>query len=143
MCITLLQCLEYPGYKFLTSNKLNKAEFSSTIGPNSPGMWSEFSKAIRPNSLLVRVLQNPLKAIDVFSCGCVLYTAATVTASNSGILNYHKENIRKTYVTDCIMVLLYSFDNKSSQICGLKVNLLLNKRKYILLTYDHFFRNTL
>ena len=57
MCITLLQCLEYPGYKFLMSNKLNKAEFSSAIGPNSPGMWSEFSKAIRPNSLLV---QNPV-----------------------------------------------------------------------------------
>ena len=59
MCITLLQCLEYPGYEFLMSNKLNKAEFSSAIGPNSPGMWSEFSKAIRPNLLLVRVLQNP------------------------------------------------------------------------------------
>ena len=62
MCITLLQCLEYPGYEFLMSNKLSKAEFSSAIGPNSPGMWSEFSKAIRPNSLLVRVLQNPLYA---------------------------------------------------------------------------------
>ena len=45
------------------SSKLNEAEFSSAIGPNSPGMWSEFSKAISPNSLLVRVLQNPMEVV--------------------------------------------------------------------------------
>ena len=39
---------------FLNFNiNLIKAEFSSTLGPNSPGMRSDFSKAIRPNSLIL------------------------------------------------------------------------------------------